>query len=208
MASSGVNIASQSLILLRADTIGSFSEDSPEAQICATLYDDFIYSLFSLHPWTFSLKRRLLNRDAVEPVNEYDYAHIVPAEAVMVWALYDSDKTGVKPINDYDMIGSGSSRHILSNYETLYAEYTRYVSESNWTPEFTQFAIHAFAAHIAVAVTDDVELARYYRREAYGSDQLNANRKAGLFGVAVAADSKQTRNEQITSNPFVSARFS
>lgn len=126
----------------------------------------------------------------------------------MLWALYDSNKTGVTPINDYDMVGGDTSRLITSNYETLYAEYTRQVSEANWTPEFTQFAINAFAAHIAVAVTDDAELARYYRREAYGSDQLNSNRKAGLLGIAIAADSKQTRNEQITSNPFVSARFS
>lgn len=208
MATSGVDISTQSLLLLGADSIGSFSEDSNEAEICSALYNDFIFSLFSSHPWSFSLKRRLLNQDATAPVNEYTYAHIVPSEAICLWALYDSSAVGTIPLKDYDLVGSDTSRHILSNYNTLYAEYTRFVSESNWTPEFTQFVIHAFAAHIAVPVTDDPDLARYYRREAYGTDQLNTNRKGGLFGVAVAADSKQTRNEEITSNPFVSARFS
>lgn len=208
MADSSIDIASQALILLRADPISSFSDGSDASEAMSVLYDDFISYLFSLHPWNFSLKKQLLSQEVDAPVNEYKYAHILPAEAIFVSAVFDSDAAGINPITDYDIIGSGTARQIVSNYPTLYAEYTRKVSESVWTAEFTQFAIHALAAHAAIPITHDDEMAKYYNKEAYGSTQGFSNKKGGLFGVAASLNSKQKRNEMIASNPFVAARFS
>ena len=200
------DIASQALLLLRADTIASFADDSNEAQIINTMYSDFITSQLSMYPWTFATKKRLLSRETDTPVNEYNYIHIVPAEAMLIWAVFNTDSVGSVPFNDYDIYGAASCRRIYSNYEDLYADYTFYADESTWHPTFVNFITNALASRLAIPVTGDVQLADYYRNIAYGSQQGNS--KGGLLGVAMATDSKQKRNEYIFSNPIVSARFS
>lgn len=124
----------------------------------------------------------------------------------MIWAVFNSNQVGIKPVNDYDIYGTDSARRIFSNHETLYADYTIYPSESVWPSYFTQFAINSLASILAIPVTGNSELATYYAQMAYGT--ANSNRKGGLFGVAAATESKQKRNEYIVSSPFTEARFS
>ena len=203
-----IDVASQALLLLRANTISSFSEDSNEAEIVNTIYESHIKHLLSMYPWTFATKKRRLTQDTVAPVNEYTYAHIIPAETLLIWAVFDSDQVGCIPVVDYDIyIDSGeSARRITSNYEDLYADYTIYANETVWPPYFTQFAVNSLAGYLAIPVTGNAELAQFYNQQAYGT--ANSNRKGGLFGVAAATDSKQKRNEFIVSSPITDARFS
>ncbi len=202
-----VSIASQALLLLRAETIGSFSEDSNESEICNTMYEEHIKSLLSIYPWTFATKKRQLNQDTTDPIGEYTYSHIIPAEALLIWALFNSDQVGANPVRDYDIYNAdATSRRIYSNYDTLYADYVIYPNESMWPSYFTQFAINSLAGILAIPVTGNADLAQYYTTQAYGT--ANSNRKGGLFGVAAAMDSKQKRNEYIVSSPIIEARFS
>lgn len=206
MANSNIDICSQALTLLRADPISSFADGSNEADICNQLYEDFVKSLFAAYPWTFATKKARLNLESTAPINEYKYAFIVPSEALLVWAVFDSEQTGIAPISDYDIYASDGTRRIYTNRSPLYADYTVYLDEANWPPYFTQFAVHALAAHLAMPVTHNVTLAEYYNTKAYGS--LSGNGKGGLFGQAASIDSKQKRNEYIFSSPFTEARFS
>lgn len=201
-----ISIASQALLLLRANTISSFSDDSNEAEICNTLYEEHIKHLLAIYPWTFATKKRLLVQDSTAPINEYTYSHIIPAETLLIWAVFNSDQVGVQPVKDYDIYGTESSRRIFSNHSTLYADYTIYPDENVWPAYFTQFAIHSLAATLAIPVTGNADLANHYSQLAYGSS--SANRKGGLFGIAASTDSKQKRNEYIISSPFTEARFS
>lgn len=203
---SAVSVASQSMLLLRAETFSSFSEDSNEAEVCNLLYEDHIKGLLSLYPWTFATKKRQLTQDTTAPINEYTYSHIIPSEALLVWALFESDAVGANPVKDFDIYTAGTARRIYSNHETLYADYVIYPNETSWPPYFLQFAINSFAAIAAIPVTGSAELADYYEKKAYGS--ANANRKGGLFGVATSMDAKQKRNEFIVSSPITEARFS
>lgn len=206
MATSSIDICSQALTLLRANPISSFSDGTNEAEICTQLYNEFVKSILASYPWTFATKKAMLSREVGTPVNEYKYMHIVPADALLVWAVFDSGQVGCTPIKDYDIYASDGTRRIYSNYETLYADYTAHTSEANWPPYFTQFVIHALAGHLAVPVTHNESLAQYYTVKAYGS--TSGNMKGGLFGSAAATDSKQKRNEYIFSSPITQARFS
>lgn len=201
-----VSIASQTLLLLRANTISSFADDSNEGEIMNEMYDEHIKSLFSLHPWTFATKKRMLSQDSTAPINEYTYSHIIPAEALLIWAVFNSDQVGAIPVRDYDIYGTASSRRIFSNHPALYADYTIYADENIWPGYFTQFAINSLAAYTAYPITGNADLATYYHQKAYGS--ASGNMKAGMLGVAIAQDSKQKRNETLFSAPLVEARFS
>jgi len=202
-----IEIASQALTLLRADTISSFSQGTNEAEICDLLYASHIQYILSIYPWTFATKKRMLNQDTTDPINEYTYSHIIPSEALLIWAVFNTDAVGATPVRDYDVYSDGASaRRIFSNHPALYADYVIYPDENAWPAYFTQFAIVSFAARLAVPVTGNADLAAYYEKEAYGS--ATANKKGGLFGVATATDSKQKRNEYIFSSPITEARFS
>ncbi len=207
MATTNVTVANQALRLLRATpVVSTFNDGSAAGNILLDMYDDHIKALFSMYPWTFATKKALLVADATSPVNEYKYSHEIPAEAMLVWAVFNSSLVGARPVVDYDMYGSETERFIFSNYPTLYADYTIDRAEAVWPYYFVQFAVHSLAAHIAMPVTGNMELADYWYRKAYGS--ANANGKGGFYGIATSTDSKQKRNEYIISSPLTEARFS
>lgn len=200
-----VSIASQSLSLLRANTINSFSDETNEAEICDQLYEQHVQYLLSIYPWTFASKKRQLSQDSEDPLNEYTYSHIIPSEALLLWALFSSDAVGASPVQDYDIYGTDTARRVFSNYPSLYADYVFYPNEAQWPAYFTQFVIMSFASLIAIPVTGNSKLATLYEEKANGGS--SANFKGGLFGIAAGTDAKQKRNEMIVSSPITSARF-
>lgn len=205
MASSDVDIASQALGLLRANAISSFTDGSNEADIASLYYPDFAQDILTRFPWSFATKKRQFNQTS-EPLNEYRYSHIVPPEALRIWAIYPTATVGAKPINDYDIQAPSGGRRIFSNNPTVYGEYTVYTDESNWPGYFTHFAVHAFAALIAMPVTDDDALAEKMHALAWGSP--NSAEKGGKYAVACGVDSTQKPADVIVDSPFIMARFS
>jgi hypothetical protein len=205
MASSDIDIASQAMGLLRANTISSFDEGTNEADIAKLYYSDFVQDILTRHPWSFATKKRRLNQTD-SPLNEWRYAHIIPAEALRVWAVYPSDKVGAKPINNYDIQAPDGKRVIMSNYPNLWLEFTVYTAETNWPGYFTAFAIPAFAALTAVPVTDDENLHTKWQTVAYGNP--SDGEKGGKFASAAAIDMLQKPPEEILQSPFIDARFS
>ncbi len=205
MVSSNIDVCSQGLGLLRANTISSFDDGTNEADISKLYYPDFAQDILTRYPWSFATKKRQVNQTTA-PLNEWKYAHIIPAEALRIWAVYTSTGTGAKPINDYDIQGPDGKRVIMSNHETLVLEYTVYTDESNWPGYFTHFAIHAYAALVAIPLTDDDALAQQMHRLAWGTPSEGEN--GGKFSVATSIDAQQKPSDEILSSPFIEARFS
>lgn len=207
MADSDVDLCSQSLGLLRADSISSLDDGSNEADICSLFYDDFANDVLTRYPWSFCTKKILLVQEDDDPVNEYQYSHIVPGGALRIWALFPDSGVGSAPVKDYEIQADDEgNRRIYSNYSTLYAEYTWRTDESKWPGYFVQFFIHAFAALIAKPVTDQTDLQAEMHQLAWGAP--NENEQGGKYGVACKIDAMQKPGEQMQSSPLVEARFS
>lgn len=206
MGTTKERLASQALGLLRENSINSFDDGTNPADIVKLYYDDFVEDMLTRYPWSFAKLKRKLNQDSTAPLNEYTYSHIVPAEALRVFAVYPSAAVGVKGINDYDIQAPEGSRRIFSNNEKLWGEYTVYQDESNWPGYFTHFAQYAFASHIAIPVTDDLGLADAMHVKAFGTAQ--EKEKGGKFSVAVGIDDLQKPGEEINHSPLIQARFS
>jgi len=205
MTITSLEICSQALSLLRANVISSFDDGSNEADICSTHYEQFAEDILPRYPGSFATKKARLNRDTNTPVNEYRYAYIVPSECLRLWAIFDNSSVGAKPVADYDIQTIDGGRRILCNHESLWADYTVYTIEANWPAYFRQFASMAFAALIALPVTDKPEMADYWHRIAWGAS--NENELGGKFGIAKMVDSQQKPPEEIISSPLIEARF-
>ena len=201
MAITRVDIASQALTLLRANTINNFDEGTNEADIASVYYETFIRDVFSRYPWKFATKKRRLNLSADMPVNEWAYEFIIPEEVLFIKAVYDSDSVSARPIKDYDV----QDNKVLANRDKLWAEYTYYVPENRWPGYFTQYAVYALAAMLAIPVTDDNDIAAQMQQLAYGN-QSEAER-GGKFRTAVATESQQAPNDEIYADDLTSARF-
>ena len=205
MVSSKVDIASQALGLIRAEAIDSFDDGSNEADICTLYYDDFIEDLLTRYPWSFTLKKSLFNQTTA-PLNEWRYSHIVPAECIRLHAVYTGSEVGASPLLNYDIQSEEGSRRLYSNSKTIYGEYTTRVGEGSFPSYFVHFAIYAFAAMIALPITDDPELEQLMHRLAYGNP--SEGEKGGKFAVATGMDMQQKPYDSNASDPFVQARFS
>lgn len=206
MGTTSIRLASQALGLVRERAISSFSDGTNQAEIMQLYYTDFAEDVLTRYPWSFATKKRRFNQDSEPPLNEYRYSHIVPAEALRIWTVFESNHVGAPPLNEYDIQSVNGQRRIYSNYQDLYVDYTVYTDESNWTASFINFAMYALAAHIAIPVTDDDALAARMQTIAYGSPA--ENEKGGKFSVAVTIDAAQKPNKPIQSDPFNQARFS
>ncbi len=200
-----LDIASQALGLLRANTISAFTEGTNEADICTLYYDNFAKDILTRYPWSFATKKRKLNQHSTAPLNEYRYAHIVPAESMRLWALFPAASVGTNPIKEYDLQTIDGLLVVLSNYPELWADYTVYTDEANWPPYFVTFAFKAFAALIAKPVTDQDDLAARLKQDAWGT--VNENEQGGAYAVAAKIDAMQKPGEQLGSSPLVEARF-
>ncbi|NTU50282.1 MAG: hypothetical protein HGA87_05285 [Desulfobulbaceae bacterium] len=201
MSFSKYDICSMALTNLRANTISSFMDGSNEGEICGIFYDAFIKDIFSRYPWSFALKKRLLSQDSTDPVNEFTYRHILPAECERLWSVYSSSAVGATKVRDYDIL----ERYIQSDYDTLYGEYTYYVSEATWPGYFIQYATSALAAAIAMPVSDSQELADRWQVIAYGTPQ--EQEKGGKFLVAAQQDMAQKPFDMMPVCEIITARF-
>lgn len=206
MGTTKERLASQALGLLREESISSFDDGTNAADIVKLYYDDFVEDMLTRYPWSFVKLKRKLNQDSAAPLNEYKYSHIVPAEALRMFAVYPSGKVGAKGLTDFDIQAPDGARRIFSNHSELWGEYTVYADESNWPAYFSGFAQYAFAAHIALPVTDDEGLAQLMHTKAFGTSE--EKEKGGKFSVAVGIDDLQKPGEEIISSPLIEARFS
>lgn len=200
--SSRESIASQALSLLGANTISSFDEGSNEANIVNDHYDQFIRNIFSVFPWSFATRKVQLEQYSTDPLNEFSYQYVRPDQALYVFKLYNSLEYHAQAITDFDTLED----FILCNYNNpIIAQYSVYKEENLWPGYFSQFAIAALAATIAIPVTHDKDLANYYEEQAYGPPQ--SVKKGGLFSRAVGADSRQKPPVSLNGNPIIASRY-
>lgn len=206
MATSDINVCSQALGLLGAASISSFTDGSNEADACALLYPSFVRRILTMNAWSFATKFRQLSRDSSSPTTQYKYAYSLPAEAIGVVAIFDSNSVGAKPVTNYGELKShNGSTQVLTSLEKVYAEINVYTTETLWPGSFEFFAVRALAAELAMPVTDNETLANYWNRIAYG--QPDEGGRGGLFSTTALTDDQQSSSEEIENNALIAARF-
>lgn len=206
MATSDVDIASQAMLLIRANTISAFDDGTNEADIASELYDDFVRDILTRYRWSFCTKKVQFAQDATAPLNEYTYSHVIPGDVLKIYAIYSSSQSGARPLNDYDIQSPDGDERIFSNSSTIYADYTYYLDESKWPSYFVNFAIKAFAAHVATPIGVSARIKNDVTTAAWGTPSENEN--GGAFSKAANLDQQMRPQEAIYDSPFISQRFS
>src|SRR5208337_1281100 len=75
-------ICTFAMTVLKQKAVVSISDSTVQAQMCASVFAMLRDELLSLYAFTFSVSRKHLARVNVPPVNQYLYAHAIPADCL------------------------------------------------------------------------------------------------------------------------------
>lgn len=195
-----LNLANQALRMLGEFSLSALDEGTEIAETVSLIQTDTLRFLLTMHPWRFTLRKARLARMADAPVNEWTYAHGLPAERLAIRAMWSAAGPGAALVREYELFES----RVLSNHEDLWCDFQVYADPGAWPPYFFNLARHALAADFAVAVGAGPTLGNAFRVTAYGPP--SDNMAGGLMGVARRLDSQQQPPQQITDSPLIAAR--
>jgi len=191
-----VSICNQALILLGSDTISSFSDASNDAStICNNIYDTVKRQALSLYPWSFALTKVQLSRSSTIPINEWSYQYDLPSTSVSGTPLqvYNSSSTRILPIQNHEILYTGSGPTIATNEETIYVDYiTSAITEGVMPSYFVQLLVYMMAWHLAEPVTDQIT--------------ESENGRGGYFRQATNIDGRGKPNYAIVDFPLTDVR--
>lgn len=199
--SNPIKICNAASVLLGAGVIQSLDDDTDLSKILSNTYATLKASIMSSYPWTFLKEDVFMTRRAGAPVRGYPYAYLIPGKALSgnphAVFSYQGEKLGRA---DYRII-SGA---VLCNYPELWGTFIIDRPESEWPAYFQKMIIHALAADIALAVTDQQSIADRHYQMAYGTPSQDG--VGGLMGQAMLLDSQGDGVKAIESDVFVAAR--
>lgn len=203
MANTGVDICQKALTLLGAGEIQSFNDGSDLAKTCSAIYPDLKESALAETHWNFATKKRQLARESDTPVSEWDYQYSLPSDLLLGPHSAFSDANTKEPIpaEDWEIVDG----KLMTDYQTIYVDYTRDVAETEFPAYFTRFLYHAVASEIAKSVTDQTTTAEFYQRKAYGLP--SDNQEGGLLSKAKRKDSQTQATQTIGDFPLTDVRF-
>ena len=200
MAQTDLDICVQALSRIGQTAIDSFKDGTPNSITCANTYPDFRLAMLNHYPWKFATAERQLTQLTGDPPLGFEFFYQLPAEALDApEALYsDTSKTRIK---NYEIIGN----KVKTNLPECFARFQVDVPENFWPPAYTIFVIEAYAAALAVPVTEEQSLANRLERSAWGDTAL---RNGGLFAVAKRIDARRSTQRSMLEDggPLIRAR--
>jgi hypothetical protein len=80
MAASAISICSNALLMLGAQPINDFTEDSDRARLASNLYEPVRNYVLRRHPWNCAVKRVALAPDVTPPVSDWAFQYTLPSD--------------------------------------------------------------------------------------------------------------------------------
>ena len=147
---STVEICNGALNQLGATTILSLTEDSKNARLCNSRYNQIRDALFRTHPWNCLQKRVEIAVDTTAPAWGFSFAYTLPADCLRLLRILDFD-------SNYKVEG----RKILSNTSTMKILYIARITDPNEYDELLRETLSAaLGADIAYGVTSSNPVAQ------------------------------------------------
>ena len=191
VANSALDVASNALFLMGADSISSFTASNAEAKVANALYEDIVQSSFASHRWRFATRQVTLTRLDTAPTGRWDAAYHIPSSVITVTAVTVNEL----PIK-YDVYQNKIHCDAVSS-DTVIMDYVDRASESDWPSYFTTAVEFSLASSFAITLARDATLA-----------QLMDTKAAQLFAKARNIDSQQQTTRKLNTSRFIAQRRS
>lgn len=138
MATSAVQICSNALLLLGANTINSFDDEGDRVTLVANLWPNALDAVLRSHPWNCAVKRLTLAPDSTAPDFDYAYQFTLPGDCLRVLSCGRKGEAQA-----YEIEG----RKLLSDDDTIYL---RYIRKNTDIPSWDALLVQAAEAYMAM----------------------------------------------------------
>lgn len=149
-----IAICNSALLLLGADEINTFEDETTEAKVCAAIYPRTVAAMMELYPWRFSMKQASLNKITnFTPIAGFANAFQLPSDRL---------RAVFKPYTtlEYRILGD----KLYTNASEFKMEYQYLAPEEVWTESFARAVEFDMARALAVALLEDDSRADRYEK--------------------------------------------
>ena len=154
MSFSSIDLCSRALNKIGAESIVSFEEGTPEAEICGSLYPTLKHKLLSVFEWSFAVSVKRLNRVVVS--DEYTQSF----GCAFALSLDCLRAVSVEPNVPYRIVGN----YLYADVEEVKLKYIANVSEEYFSPVFVSAFIYLLAAELSISLLNDTsKYSLFYR---------------------------------------------
>ena len=180
-----IDIISNALVLLGHDTINSLSDPGRVVRVAVSLYDDIKEDELTSSNWTFAKVQAQLAKLTVGPIDEFENAYQLPSDLLKV--LY------IRPRVRYKIYGD---KLFTNESGSVFINYIANVGEAMFPPSFARMLTFALAIDESIPI-----------REGFTVSEVLDKRYLKHRGRATQADSSQTPQDRLASNPLLAARL-
>tara|TARA_R100001460_G_scaffold9464_1_gene22783 strand:- start:316 stop:903 length:588 start_codon:yes stop_codon:yes gene_type:complete len=189
-ANSPIDICSRALILIGAEPITSFEDDTTEALIAGNMYEDIARTNLTSTRWRFATNQSILNRLTDPPTGRFNSAYQLP-DHLFVHAITVNDFA-----IEYNIYGDKAFCDASAN-DVLIADFTFRADEVGWPSYFSVCVEYAMAVVFATALIRDASLS-----------SLMQSQYVQLLAKARSTDSQQQTTRKVTTSRFITNRRS
>ena len=189
MADSKFDICNKALVLVGANTISSFTQNTTESKVANQLYESTLENLLTRCRWRFASKQAQLSKNATNPDARYDSSYALPSDAHIIHTVTVGDD-----IIKYDRYGQNLFTNTTSS-DTVIADYTFQPSESIFPPYFKQTLVFELASLFAGAIARNDQLSELYHK-----------RSIAQLAIAKATDGQAQTTRRLNVDRFRNVR--
>ena len=194
MATTKVDICSTALVMIGANTITSFSDDSTEANVCNTVYEDILKSSLTRHRWRFATEQKQLSLLTATPTGRYAYAYQLPTDPELLQLITLTVNDLVIPYERY------GDKVYLDNYgstSSVICDYIFRQNEGEFPPHFILALQYQLASLFAGSIARDSGMIKQF-----------AEMAERQYLVAKNIDSAEKTNKALDHSRFINLRKS
>ena len=160
MADSKFDICNKAMVLVGANTISSFTQNTTESKVASQLYEATLENLITRCRWRFASKQSQLSKNTTNPDARYESSYALPNDALVIHTVTVSDD-----VIKYDRYGQNLFTDTTSS-DIVIADYTFQPSESDFPPYFKQTLVFELASLFAGAIARNDQLSELYHKRA------------------------------------------
>ena len=194
MATTKIDICSTALILIGATTITSFTDDSTEATVCNTIYEDVLKASLTRHRWRFASEQKQLSLLTAAPTGRFAYAYQLPTSPQLIQIITLTVNDAVIP---YERYGDKVYLDSYGSTSTVVCDYIFRQDEAYFPPHFILALEYHLASLFAGSIARDSGMIKQFSEMAERQ-----------YLVAKNIDSAEKTNQQLNLTRFTNLRQS
>jgi len=194
MATTKIDIVNRALVLVGANKISSFSDNSTEATVADEIYEEFLESILTRSHWDFATEQQQLSLLASAPTGRYEYAYQMPTNPAVIHVQ-------TVTVNDfpipYERYGNKIFVNGYGSNNVLVMDYIFRPDESTFPPYFRHALVFKLASAFAGSIARDAALV----------NQFDALAERHLL-IGRNTESKETTSNRLNTDKFLTNRWS